>query len=125
MVQSSRNTAIYRAPQVDYKKDAMSNTACQQEIKVSVDLRKVIMLTKIDVIMTCVFTNHLVTFNETFSEFGKNGKDTAVVWHEAWFGWLVDCLTSSSTTTLYRGRVPRLTTNNFTCGYTRDRAGRP
>ena len=41
---------------------------------------------KIDKFKTCVFTNHLVTFNETFSEFGENGKDTAVVWHEAWFG---------------------------------------
>ena len=41
------------------------------------------MLTKIDEFKTYVFTNHLVTFYETFSEFGKNGKDTAVVWHEA------------------------------------------
>ena len=40
------------------------------------------MLTKIDEFNTCVFPTHLVTFNETFSEFGKNGKDTAV-WHEA------------------------------------------
>ena len=38
------------------------------------------MLTKIDEFKTCVFTTHLVTFNETFSE---NGKDTEVVWHEA------------------------------------------
>ena len=34
-------------------------------------------------------------------------------------------LTSSSATRLYRGRVPRLTSDNFTCCHTRDRAGRP
>ena len=33
------------------------------------------------------------------------------------FGWLVP-----STTRLYRGRVPRLTSDNFTCCHTRDRA---
>ena len=38
---------------------------------------------------------------------------------------LVGFLTSSSTTRLYRGRVPRLTSDNFTCCHTRDRAGRP
>ena len=32
-------------------------------------------------------------------------------------------LTSSSSTRLYRGRVPRLTSDNFTCCHTRDRAG--
>ena len=34
-------------------------------------------------------------------------------------------LTSSSTTRLYCGRVPRLTSDNFTSCHTRDRAGRP
>ena len=34
-------------------------------------------------------------------------------------------LTSSSTTMLYRGRVPRLRSDNFMCCYTLDRAGRP
>ena len=34
------------------------------------------------------------------------------------FGWLVGFLTSSSTTRLYRGRVPRLTSDNFTCCHT-------
>ena len=38
--------------------------------------------------------------------------------------WLVGLLTSSATTRLYRGRVPRLTSDNFTCRYARDRAGR-
>ena len=41
------------------------------------------MLPKIDEFKTCVFTTRLVNFNETFSELGKHGKDTAVVWHEA------------------------------------------
>ena len=44
------------------------------------------------------------------------------------FVWLVGFLTSSPTTRLYRGRVPRLTSDNFyvlpVC-HTRDRAGRP
>ena len=39
------------------------------------------------------------------------------------FGWLVGFLTSSSTTRLYRGQVPRLTSDNFTCCHTRDRVG--
>ena len=34
-------------------------------------------------------------------------------------------LTSSSATRLYRGGVSRLTSDNFTCCHTRDRAGRP
>ena len=38
---------------------------------------------------------------------------------------LVGFSTSSSTTRLYRGRAPRLTSANFTCCHTRDRAGRP
>ena len=38
---------MYRAPQVDYKKDAESHMARQQQIKVSADLRKVVMLTKL------------------------------------------------------------------------------
>ena len=33
-------------------------------------------------------------------------------------------LTSSSTTRLYSGRVPKLTSDNFTCCHTRDRAWR-
>ena len=41
------------------------------------------------------------------------------------FVWLVGFLASSSTTSLYRGRVPRLASDNFTCCHTRDRAGRP
>ena len=41
------------------------------------------------------------------------------------FGWLVGFLTSSSANRLYRGRVPRLTFDNFTRCYTRDRTGRP
>ena len=41
------------------------------------------------------------------------------------FVWLVGFLTSSLTTRLYRGQVPRLTSDNFTCCHTRDRVGRP
>ena len=38
---------------------------------------------------------------------------------------LVGFLTSSSATSVYHGRVPRLTSDNFSCCHTRDRAGRP
>ncbi|GFO32855.1 hypothetical protein PoB_005936000 [Plakobranchus ocellatus] len=38
---------------------------------------------RIDEFKTCVFTHRLVASNETISELGKNGKDTAVLWHEA------------------------------------------
>ena len=38
---------------------------------------------------------------------------------------LFDFLTSSSATRIYPGRVPRLTSGNFTCCHTRDIAGRP
>ena len=41
------------------------------------------------------------------------------------FVWLVGFLTSSSTTRLYHGRGPRLTSDNFMCCHTRGRAGRP
>ena len=41
------------------------------------------------------------------------------------FVWLVGFLTSSPASRLYRGRVPRLTSDNFMCCHTRDRAGRP
>ena len=41
------------------------------------------------------------------------------------FVWLVGFLNSSSTTMLYRGWVPRLTSDNFTCCHTRDKAERP
>ena len=37
--------------------------------------------------------------------------------------WFVGFLTSSSTIRLYRGRVPRLTSGNFTCCHMRDRSG--
>ena len=40
-----------------------------------------------------------------------------------------DCLSgflaSSSTTRLPRGRIPRLTSDNYKCCHTRDRVGRP
>ena len=48
-----------------------------------------------------------------------------VVWRYCLFVWLFGFLTSLSTTRRYRGRVPRLTSDNFTCCHTRDRAGRP
>ena len=46
--------------------------------------------------------------------------------HKRWhFVCLFGFLTSSSITRLYRGRVPKLASDNFTCCHTRDRVGRP
>ena len=41
------------------------------------------------------------------------------------FAWLVGFFTSWSATRLFRERVPRLTSDNFTCCHTRDKAWRP
>lgn len=68
---------------MEYKKDAESNTARPEDIKASTDLQNVIMLPKMDEFKTCMFTPRLVAYNETLSDLGNNGKDTAVVWHEA------------------------------------------
>ena len=53
------------------------------------------------------------------------GKKDRHEWKWDLFVWLVGFLTSSSTTRLYRGRIQRLTSDNFMCCHTRDRAGRP
>ena len=51
-------------------------------------------------------------------EEGENGRSK----ERRRFVWLIGFLTSSSATRLYRGRVPRLTSDNFKCSHTRDRA---
>ena len=52
-------------------------------LKVSADLQKVILLPRMDQFKTGIFTPRLVVFNETMSQLGKHGIDTAVIWHEA------------------------------------------
>ena len=47
-----------------------------------------------------------------------------MILHLSIFVCLVGFLTVLSTTRLHRGRDPRLTSDNFTCCHTRDRAGR-
>ena len=46
---------------------------------------------------------------------GEQKRERDLVWL---VGWFVGFLTSSSTTRLYRGRVPRLPSVNFTCCHT-------
>ena len=55
-------------------------------MKISVDLQKVILLPRLDTFKSAIFTSRLVTFNETFSQLGKNGEDKAIIWHEALSG---------------------------------------
>ena len=53
---------------------------------VSVDMQKVIMLSRLPGLKVVVFCKHIVVFNKTFAPVGgsKNGKDkaTGVLWHE-------------------------------------------
>ncbi|GFR84163.1 CAI-1 autoinducer sensor kinase/phosphatase CqsS [Elysia marginata] len=64
------------------KKDAEENRTVSGELKVSADLRMVLMLPRIDQFKACWFSKRLIVFNETISELGKKGRDTAVLWHE-------------------------------------------
>ncbi|RUS68512.1 hypothetical protein EGW08_023726 [Elysia chlorotica] len=73
----------YRAARAAYKKDAEENHKCAGDLKISADLQKVLVLPKIDQFKSCVFASRLIVFNETMSELGKGGRDTAVLWHEA------------------------------------------
>ena len=41
----------------------------------SVDMQKVIVLPRLEGVKTCVFTQHLVTFHETFAPLGNKSKD--------------------------------------------------
>lgn len=53
----------------------------------SADLQKVIMLPRIDMFKTAIFTHRIVVYNESFVPIGKSGKDGnaifPVLWHEA------------------------------------------
>ena len=54
------------------------------EIAVSVDMQKVIMLPRLPGIKEAIFCRRLVVFNETFAPIGKNAgmKPVGVLWHE-------------------------------------------
>ena len=52
-------------------------------LKVTADLRKIILLPRMVQFKSSIFTPRLVVFNETMSQLGKHGTDTAVIWHEA------------------------------------------
>ena len=63
-----------------------------------------------------------LVFLKTRVKFRLTLNDSDMIWL---VGCLVGFLTSSSTTRLYRGRVPRLTSDNITCCRTRDGAWGP
>ena len=70
---------------MDKRKDNEPGT----EVYVSGDMQKVIMLPTMKGIKSCVFTNRLVVFHETFAPMGEQKKKTypkqtrAILWHEA------------------------------------------
>ena len=70
-----------RSSYQDEKKKVLSSN----EIVVSVDMQKVIMLPRLPGIKQAIFCKRLVLFNETFAPIGKvkEMKPTGVLWHEA------------------------------------------
>ncbi|CAH0731341.1 unnamed protein product, partial [Brenthis ino] len=78
----SKHKLKYKKAREIYERDAKEQ--CQDEIHVSVDLQKVIMLPRIDSFKSTLFCPRLVVYNETFVPLGKF-KDSGVfaaVWHE-------------------------------------------
>ena len=71
--------------ETDKEKDPQPGT----ELYVSADIQNVIMLPCMPGVKTCVFTNRLVAFNETFIPLGNQAKKQfpqqviVVMWHES------------------------------------------
>ena len=68
-----------------YKEDLERDD--DEEVVLSCDMQKIIMLPRMPGVKTCVFTRRLVTFHETFAPLGGNKKSSqarplGVVWHE-------------------------------------------
>ncbi|KAK3737120.1 hypothetical protein RRG08_016426 [Elysia crispata] len=71
--------AKYKPARAVYTKDAEENCKQLCDLKIFVDLQKVIMLPRIDEFKACVFTQRFIVFNGTLSDLGKHGRDTAVL----------------------------------------------
>lgn len=68
----------------EYRESEKNKNA--DELHVSVDLQKIIMLPRIDMYKEAIFTPRLIAFNESFVPAGKFSKSTppfAALWHEA------------------------------------------
>ena len=83
-----------------YDADKKKDTQTRTEVYVSADMQKVLMLPAMTGVKSCVFTNRLVVFHDTFSPLGeqkkKNPKQTrAVLWHEGVAGRSAPDVTSS------------------------------
>jgi len=69
-----------------YKEDLEKDT--DDEVFLSCDMQKIIMLPRMPGVKTCVFTRRLVAFHETFAPLGGNKEKSShtsplgVVWHE-------------------------------------------
>ena len=78
----------------EYKNDK-EKPKTNEDIALSVDLQKVILLPRINTFKSVIFTPRLVVFNETFAELGNTGTDTAIIWHEALSGRQDEDITSA------------------------------
>lgn len=72
----------YTKARIEYQKDSHSQHG-RDEIFLSADLQKVIMLPQMECFKEAIFTRRLTVFNETFAELGSGKRDYAVLWHEA------------------------------------------
>lgn len=70
-----------------YRDDAQ-NAIGSSTLYFSADLQKVIMLPRLEMFKSVIFTQRIIAFNESFVPLGKNSKEKpfAVVWHEAMAG---------------------------------------
>ena len=54
----------------------------EDEVVVSTDMQKVVMLPRMPGLKLAIFTRSLVAFHQTFSPLGGKGKSIGVIWHE-------------------------------------------
>jgi len=73
---------------VEYRKDRDENKSSDDVVICSADLQKVIMLPRIDVFKTVLFTRRIIAFNKSFVPLGNQSScfPLAVLWHEATAG---------------------------------------
>ena len=65
-----------------YREDRDKIEKRAEELIVSVDMQKVIMLPRLPGLKVVVFCKRTVLFNETFAPLGKGKQATGVIWHE-------------------------------------------
>lgn len=68
-----------------YKEDVKKSKIVSDTLFFSADLQKVIMLPRLEMFKSVIFTPRIIVFNESFVPLGTNSKykPVAVVWHEA------------------------------------------